>query len=302
MAYTQCDLEGTDTWVTLPKHAWPAHRHDIYVDDEPVCPLRLSLYGHPMAGVHWERHCHKKLREAGFTNIPGWECLFVHWDLQVILSVYVDDFKMAGKKERIPKAWELIRKGIKLDKVSKFDHYLGCGQSPTTVTSNEATRRLQNISEHLPTTVSDPGTETTQSKVPIKAIRYDMSGFVAQVVDRYLELTGKDAGSLKKVPTPCIDRPPDPRRGIRDKRRAPDTERQQRRQDSDEGTLLCSTHQIRPPMDNLFISEDGHEVDQSVRQTSAQADLVPLPQPGSVVGSFRGRPGPRADSTLLQRR
>ena len=81
MAYTQALNEGTDTYVTLPKHAWPEAWKHRFKDDEPVCPLRLSLCGHPMAGVHWERHYHKKVREAGFENIPGWECLFIHWEL-----------------------------------------------------------------------------------------------------------------------------------------------------------------------------------------------------------------------------
>ena len=35
----------------------------------------------------------------------GWECMFYHVELQVILSVYVDDFKMAGKQENMSKAW-----------------------------------------------------------------------------------------------------------------------------------------------------------------------------------------------------
>ena len=44
-----------------------------------------------MAGVHREQHCHKQLKRAGFQPIPGWERLLTHWELQVVLSVYVDD-------------------------------------------------------------------------------------------------------------------------------------------------------------------------------------------------------------------
>ena len=32
-----------------------------------------------------------------------------------------------------------------------------------------------------------------------------MSGFVQQTVEKYLELTGKDEGSLRKVATPSLD-------------------------------------------------------------------------------------------------
>ena len=43
-----------------------------------------------------------------------------------MLSVYVDDFKMAGKKENIPKAWKAIREArVESDKVEPFSNYLG---------------------------------------------------------------------------------------------------------------------------------------------------------------------------------
>ena len=130
-----------------------------------------------MAGVHWERHCHKKLREAGFENVPGWECFFIHWELQCILSVYVDDFKLAGKKENIKTAWDLIQKGVKLDKIAPFDHYLGCGQHPTTVTEEDVAKRLENISGHLNNGTSDLSRDLTpngRAKHTIRGCRYGM--------------------------------------------------------------------------------------------------------------------------------
>ncbi len=51
----------------------------------------------------------------------GWECMFYHVELQVISSVYVDDFKMAGKQDNISKAWKLMdTAGLKLDKPQPF--------------------------------------------------------------------------------------------------------------------------------------------------------------------------------------
>ena len=76
----------------------------------------------------------------------GWECMFYHVELQVILSVYVDDFKTAGKKENLPKAWQLMDKaGLKLDAPQPFGDYLGCGQAPITLTKDQAKERLQHI-------------------------------------------------------------------------------------------------------------------------------------------------------------
>ena len=52
-----------------------------------------------------------------------------------MLSVCVDDFKMACKKDNIPNAWKAIQEaGIDLDKIEPFSHYLGCGQTPLALT------------------------------------------------------------------------------------------------------------------------------------------------------------------------
>ena len=49
------DASPTETWITLPKERWPAHWHGKY--SWPVVRLRLNLYGHPLAGFYWEKHC-----------------------------------------------------------------------------------------------------------------------------------------------------------------------------------------------------------------------------------------------------
>jgi hypothetical protein len=108
-AYTQDELAavpallgGTTTcpptWITLPKHRRPASWDSI---QDPVCLLTRNLYGHKLAGLIWEKHCHKHVLAAGFTKIQGWECLFVHKTMQVFLSIYVDDFRMAGKASNL---------------------------------------------------------------------------------------------------------------------------------------------------------------------------------------------------------
>ena len=61
----------------------------------------------------------------------GWECLFVHRKKKLFLSVYVDDFKMAGAKDAIKPMWTELRKTLDLDDSTPLDGnvYLGCGQS-----------------------------------------------------------------------------------------------------------------------------------------------------------------------------
>ena len=102
MAESTCPI----TWVQLPQSQWPPSYHKLYKEtgQQPVCRLLKSLYGHPVSGLYWEKHYSKALLDAGFQRIPGWECLYFHASLQVVLSVYVDDFKLAGRKASLPEA------------------------------------------------------------------------------------------------------------------------------------------------------------------------------------------------------
>ena len=99
-AYTQAELGGCETWIFLPKSQQPASWSKFR---SPVCRLKLALYGHPLAGVFWERHCSAKLALCGWRRIPDWESCFAHHELGLVLSVYVDDFKMAGNKANMSK-------------------------------------------------------------------------------------------------------------------------------------------------------------------------------------------------------
>ena len=76
-AYTQAELKGPKTWVRIPRERWPQKWVDEGIED-PVCPLRLALYGHPDARGFWERHCEKAVSEVGFTFLPDWPSVFFH--------------------------------------------------------------------------------------------------------------------------------------------------------------------------------------------------------------------------------
>ena len=72
----------------LPRHKWPKSWSSM---EDPVVPLERNLYGHPLAGLLWERQFEKILLKHGWEKIPNWECLFVHREKGLFLSVYVDD-------------------------------------------------------------------------------------------------------------------------------------------------------------------------------------------------------------------
>ena len=113
-------------WIRLPKHKWPESWSSM---EDPVFLLERNLYGHPLAGLLWERQFEKILLKHGCEKIPNWECLFVHRK-GLFLSVYVDDIKLAGKKRNIDPMWKVLNKEVDLGEPTSFlDHvYLGCTQ------------------------------------------------------------------------------------------------------------------------------------------------------------------------------
>ena len=93
-AYTQVKMEDAhkllkipksecpDIWIRLPRHKWPKSWSSM---EDPVVPLERNLYGHPLAGLLWERQFEKVLLKHGWEKIPNWECLFVHREKRIIL-------------------------------------------------------------------------------------------------------------------------------------------------------------------------------------------------------------------------
>ena len=57
-----------------------------------------NIYGHKLGAFIWERFCDEAILACGFVRAIGFECLYKHVIKALFLSVYVDDFKMAGLK------------------------------------------------------------------------------------------------------------------------------------------------------------------------------------------------------------
>ena len=83
--------ECPDIWIRLPRHKWPKSWSSL---EDPVVPLERSLYGHPLAGLLWDRQFEKILLKYGCETVSNWECSFVHREEGLFLSVYVDDIKL----------------------------------------------------------------------------------------------------------------------------------------------------------------------------------------------------------------
>ena len=213
-AYTQVKMEDAhkllkipksecpDIWIRLPRHKWPKSWSSM---EDPVVPLERNLYGHPLAGLLWERQFEKILLKHGWEKIPNWECLFVHREKGLFLSVYVDDIKLAGKKQNLDPMWKVLNKEVDLgDPTSFLDHvYLGCTQRQCEISKDI----VDNYRTMFETRLAAGGVEKLPfaQNLHISSWSYDMAGHAKKCVERYCELANKTTQQLYKACTPCID-------------------------------------------------------------------------------------------------
>ena len=106
-AYTQVKMQDAPSllkvpksecphnWIRLPKHRWPKSWSSM---EDPVVPLERNLYGHPLAGLLWERQFEKILLKYSWEKVSNWECLFVHRKKKLFLSVRVDEINLERNK------------------------------------------------------------------------------------------------------------------------------------------------------------------------------------------------------------
>ena len=127
--------ECADIWIRLPRHKWPKSWSSM---EDPVVPLERNLYGDPLAGLLWERQFEKILLPHGWEEVPNWECLFVHREKGLFSSVYVDDIKLAGKKQNLDPMWNVLNKEVDSGEPTSFlDHEnLGCTQRQSQISKD----------------------------------------------------------------------------------------------------------------------------------------------------------------------
>ena len=141
----------------------------------------------------------------GWEKVQNWECLFVHDQKGLFLSVYVDDIKLAGKKQNIDALWKVLNKEVDLGEPTSFlDHvYLGCIQRQSEISKDI----VDNYRTMFESRISARGNEKLpySGNIRISSWSYDMEGHAKKCVERYCELANKTTQQLYKVSTPCID-------------------------------------------------------------------------------------------------
>ena len=173
--------------------------------EDPVVPLERNLYGRPLAGLLWERLFEKILLKHGWEEVSNCECLFEHREKGLFLSVYVDDIKLAGKKQNIDPMWKVLNDGVDLGEPTSFlDHEkVVCTQRQCEISKdivdNYRAMFESRISRGRNKKLSFP------QNLRISSWSYDMEGHAKKCVERYCELADRTNKQLYKVSTLCID-------------------------------------------------------------------------------------------------
>ena len=145
------------------------------------------------------------LLKYGWEKVSNWECLFVHREKGLFLSVYVDDIKLAGKKQNTNPMWKVLNKEVELGEPTSFlDHvYFGCIQRQCEISKDI----VDNYRFIFESRISEGATEKLpcSENLRISSWSYDMEGHAKKCVERYCELANRTTQQLYKVSTPCID-------------------------------------------------------------------------------------------------
>ena len=144
--------------------------------EDPAVPLERNLYGHPLAGLLWKRQFEKILLKYGWEEVSTWECLVVHREKGLLLSVYVDDIKLAGKNQNINPIWKVLIKEVDLGESTSFLHhvYLGCTQKQCEISKDI----VDNYRTMFESRISAGGLEKLPfpQNLRISSWSYDMEG------------------------------------------------------------------------------------------------------------------------------
>ena len=119
--------------------------------------------------------------------------------------MYVDDIKLAGKRQNLDPMWKVLNKEVDLGEPTSFlDHEnLGCTQRQCEISKNT----VDNYRTMFESRISAVGSEKLPfpQHIRISSWSYDMAGHAMKCVERYCELANKTTQQLYKVSTPCID-------------------------------------------------------------------------------------------------
>ena len=131
---------------------------------------------------------------------------FVHRKQDLFLSVYVDDIKMAGRKQNMAPMWKRLMKFVYFDEPTSFlDHvFLGCTQRACKVKESTIDQYRDMFESRISVTVTEklPQWEKNLTQRTV-AWSHDMEGHAQRCVERYCVLATKKVAIAQS--SPCSD-------------------------------------------------------------------------------------------------
>ena len=202
-AYTQVKIEDASKLLKIPKSECPDI--SIFHLDTSGWKIQSFLLTEICMVILWQDCYEKILLKYGWETVSKWEFLFVHREKGLFLSVYVDDIKLAGKKQNINPMWKVLKKEVDLGEPTSLLHhvYLGCTQRQCEMSKDI-------VDDHrtmFESRISAGATEKLpcSENIRISSWSCDMEGHAKKCVERYCEWANKTTLQLYKVSTPCID-------------------------------------------------------------------------------------------------
>ena len=183
-AYTQVKLEDPpkllknpksecpDIWIRLPRHKWPKSWSSM---EDPVVLLERNLYGHPLAGLLWERQFEKTLLKHGWEKKSKLGMSLRTPSKRVILiCVWMTSNWL--ERQNIDPMWKVLNKEVDLGEPTSFlDHvYLGCTQRQCEISKDI----VDNYRTMFESRISAGGVEKLPfpQNLRISSWSYDMAG------------------------------------------------------------------------------------------------------------------------------
>ena len=190
-------------------------RKSRYLDTSTKTQMAQIMvqYGTPSCSSCAEsvRSSFGRAMKYGWKKVSDWECLFVHREKGLLLFVYVDDIKLAGKKQNIRPTLKFLVKDVDLGKPTSFlDHvHLGCTQRECQIGKDIVVNYRSMFESRISAGATEKLPETKATVKPdaetILSWSYDMEGHAKKRVERYCELANRTTKQLYKVAPQCMD-------------------------------------------------------------------------------------------------
>ena len=179
----------------------------------PVWKTQLFLLSEICTVILWQDYygkgnLRKSLKKHVWEKVSNWECLFVHRQKGLFLSVYVDDNKNWLERNKTLMRIRCGNFSIKKS-ISEKQHLSLIMKTWAALKRQCQTSKdtVDNYRTMFESRISAGGTEKLPfpQNLRISSWSYDMESHAKKCVERYCELVNKTTQQLYKESTPCID-------------------------------------------------------------------------------------------------